>query len=89
MVQQPLGPSSLQRLYDHTWACQTRQDSSGRVIEPTQRSLPENAQHSQETDIHAPAGFETAIPSQQAEAADPRLRPRNHWDRPLYKYTYI
>ena len=36
----------------------------------------------QETDIHAPGGIRTHDPSKRA-AADPRLRPRGHWDRPL------
>ena len=34
---------------------------SRRVTSPTQRPLSENTQHSQETDIHHPAGFEPAI----------------------------
>jgi hypothetical protein len=29
------------------------------VISPTQRPLPDNTQHSQETDIHAPGGIRT------------------------------
>jgi hypothetical protein len=36
--------------------------SSRRVISPTQRPLPDNTQHSQKTDINAPARFEPAIP---------------------------
>ena len=32
----------------------SRQDSSGRVISPSQRPLPDNTQHSQQTNIHAP-----------------------------------
>jgi hypothetical protein len=32
--------------------------------------------------IHAPGGIRTRNPSKRA-AADPRLRPRGHWDRPL------
>jgi hypothetical protein len=47
-------------------------DSSGRVISPTQRPLPDNTQHSQETDIHAAGGIRTRNPSMRA-AADPRL----------------
>ena len=46
----------LLRFRDHN-----RATSSGRVISPTQRPLPDNTQHSQETDTHAPAGFESAI----------------------------
>ena len=49
------------------------------MITPTQRVLPEDTQHSQETDIHAPGGIRTRSPSMRA-AADPRLRPRGHWD---------
>jgi hypothetical protein len=33
------------------------------------------------TNIHAPGGIRTHNPSKRA-AADPRLRPRGHWDRP-------
>jgi hypothetical protein len=39
----------------------TRYDSSGRVISPTQRPLPDNTQHSQDTDTMSLAGFESAI----------------------------
>jgi hypothetical protein len=38
-----------------------------------------NAQHSQETNIHAPRGIQTNNPSKLA-AADLRLTPRRHWD---------
>jgi hypothetical protein len=40
------------------------------VISPTQRLLPDNTQHSQQTDIHAPAGFEPTIPASE--------RPQTH-----------
>ena len=43
----------------------TRYDSSGRVIGPAQRTPPDNTQHSQQTDIHAPAGFEPTIPTSE------------------------
>jgi len=39
---------------------------------PTQRVLPDNTQHTQETNIHAPRGIRTHSPSKRA-AADPRL----------------
>jgi len=39
--------------------------------QPTQRPLPVNTQHSQETDIHAAYGIRTCKPSKQA-VADPR-----------------
>jgi hypothetical protein len=48
----------------------------------TQRSLPDNTQHSQERNIHGPTGNRTRNPSKLA-AADPRLRQRGHWDRPV------
>jgi len=57
----------------------TRYDSSRRVISPSQRPLPDNTQHSQQTDIHALDGIPTCNPSKRA-AADPRHRPRDHWD---------
>ena len=40
-----------------------RWDSSGLVISPTQRPLPDNTQHSQETNMLQPAGFGPAIPA--------------------------
>jgi len=40
-------------------------------IGPSQRPLPDNTQHSQETDIHAPGGIGTCNTSKRA-AADPR-----------------
>ena len=43
---------------------------SGQVISPAQRPLPHNIQHSKETDIHAPAVFEPAIPASK--------RPQTH-----------
>jgi hypothetical protein len=43
-------------------------------------SLPDNTEHSQETDIHAPGGIRIPNPSKRT-AVDPRLRPRGHWDR--------
>ena len=61
-------------LHDYThWTHHTLEDPSGRTISPTQRPLPDNTQHSQETDIHAPEGFEPAIPESkrpQTEALD-------------------
>ena len=53
---------------------------------PSQRPLPDNTQQSQETGIHDPGRIRTRNPSKKA-AADPRLRPRGHWDRP-HKDTY-
>jgi hypothetical protein len=64
----------------HTTTHHIRYDSSGRVISSLQRPLPDNTQHSQQTDIHAPGGIRTHNLSRRA-AADPRLRLRSHWDR--------
>jgi len=41
--------------------------------------LPDNTQHSQERDIHVPAGIRTHNLCKR-EAADPRVRPRGHWN---------
>ena len=57
-----------------------RWDSSGRVINPSQRPLPDDTQYSQHTNIHAPGGIRTHDLSTRA-AADLRLRPRGHCDR--------
>ena len=54
-------------------------DSSGRMISPTQRTLPDNTQHSQQRDIHAPCRIRTHNPNKRA-AADPRLRQHGHWN---------
>jgi len=50
------------------------------IISPPQKPLPDTTQHSQETDIHAPGGIRTRNPSKRV-SAEPRLRPRGHWDR--------
>ena len=74
-------PLPLRGLRDHThWAHHTRQDSSERAVSPSQRPLRDNTQHSQQTGIHAPGGIRTHNPSKRT-TADPRLRPRGHWDR--------
>ena len=70
--------SSFARLHDHTQTRHTRQDSSGGVVSPTQRPIP-NTQHSQETDIHATGIIRTRNLSKRVDA-DLRLRPRCHWD---------
>jgi hypothetical protein len=47
-------------LHGHTHKTNhNRYASSGREISPTQRPLPDNTQHSQETDFHAPVGVRT------------------------------
>jgi hypothetical protein len=57
-----------------------RYDSSGRVIGPSKRPLRDNTQHTQENRHPCPGDIRTRNPSKRA-AADPRLRPRGHWDR--------
>ena len=41
----------------HITTHHSRYDSSGRVISSSQRSLPDNTRHSQQTNIHAPGGI--------------------------------
>ena len=41
----------------HTTTQHSRYDSSGRVISSSQRPLPDNTRHSQQTNIHAPGGI--------------------------------
>ena len=67
--------SSFTRILDHT----QRRTTVGR-IRLQEWSARRNIQHSQQTDIHAPGGIRTHSLSRRA-AADPRLRPRGHWDR--------
>ena len=50
------------------------------MISSSQRPLPNNTQHSQKTEIHAPAGIRTHNLSRPA-TAELRLRPRSHRDR--------
>ena len=50
------------------------------MISSSHRPLPDNTQHSQHTDIHAPGGIRTHNLSGRA-TVDLRLRPRGHWDR--------
>ena len=56
------------------------------MINPSQRPLPDNTQHSQQTNIQAPGGIRTHNRSRRA-AVDLRLRPRGHWDRLLFYNT--
>ena len=73
----------------HTTTHHSRYDSSGRVISSSQRPLPDNTQHSQQTEILAPGGIRTYNLGRRA-AADLCLRPRGHWDRPsLYIHLLI
>ena len=69
--------ASLWRRHDHT---QTHD-------RPSQRPLPDT-QHSQEWGIHAPGGIQTYNPINRA-GADPRLRPRDHWNWLKYSNKYL
>jgi len=51
-------------------------DSSVRGISPSQQTLPDNKQPSQDTQIHTPGGIRTT----KLQATNPRLRLRGHWD---------
>jgi len=81
MVPQPLMGQDL--LYD----VPRSQSDTHRLISTTQRPLPENTQHSQETSM-SPAGFELAIPS-SVRPWTPRLRSHSHWDRQIYVLTDV
>jgi len=56
------GPFIADDPWSHTHT-HIRQDSSGGVIGPSQRPLPDNTQQSQNTDIHVPWGIRTRNPS--------------------------
>ena len=64
----------------HTTTHHSRQDSSGRVISSSQRPLPDNTQHSQQTNIDAHGGIQIHNHNKRAAAVQ-RLRPSGHWDR--------
>ena len=72
----------------HTTTHHNRYDYSGRGTSPSQKPLPDNTQHSQQTDIHALGGIRTHDLSRWA-AADRRPRPRGYWDRHPYNNTYL
>ena len=78
----PVGQSFLihEVSRSNTTTHHSRQDSSGRVISPSQRPLPDNTQHSQQTDICVAGGIWTHS-LRKGAAADLRLRPGGHWDR--------
>jgi len=68
--------SSLSKLHDHTQTHHAQQDSSGPEISLSQRPLPDNTRHSQETNIHGPGVIRTCNPRKRA-VADPCLRLRS------------
>jgi hypothetical protein len=78
--------SLLSRLHDHTRTQHNRQLSSRRVIGQTHRDLylTTHKMHKRPTSVPS-GGIRTSNSSKRA-AADPRLRPRGHWDRQLIDY---
>ena len=52
----------------HTTTQHSRQDSSGRVISSSQRPMPDNTRHSQQTNIHVPGGIRAHDLSRRAAA---------------------
>ena len=80
LEQQPLVGQGLLIIKASRSQTHTLYDSSGRLVSPTQRLLPDNTQHSQETDIHATDGIWTRNPSKRA-VADRPVRPRGLCDQ--------
>jgi hypothetical protein len=78
-----LQPSAGYGLLVHEVSCShkttrhSQYNSSGQVISPSQRPLP-NTQHTQKTNIHARGGIRTHDRSRRA-AVDLRFRTRGHW----------
>jgi len=79
--------SSFFRFLDHT----QRHTTVGRTPldewPDRRRDFYLTAQHSKQTDNHAPSGIRNHNLSKRA-AADARLRPRGHWDRHCYTFKY-
>jgi hypothetical protein len=61
----------------HTQTHSSRQDSSGRVISPPQRHLPDDTQHSRQTS-NDPAGFEPTIPGSERQKT--HASSHGNWD---------
>ena len=59
--------SLLSRFHHHTQTHHARWDSSGRVIGPSQRPLPDNILPSQETHIHDNGGIRTRNPKSERQ----------------------
>jgi hypothetical protein len=75
----PVGPGPpLDRGFTITLRHTTH--SSGRMIGLKQRPLPDNTQHSKQTNIHALGVIRTSSHTRGA-ALCTRLRPRGYWDR--------
>jgi hypothetical protein len=69
-------------IWSHSDTHHIRWDSSGRGIGPSQRTLSDNTNTVQDK-CPCSGGIRTHDPSKRS-AADPRLRPRRHWNRPIF-----
>ena len=76
----------------HTTTHYSRYDSSGRVISSLQTPLPDDTQHSQQTDIHTPGRIRTHDRSRRAaadlhqERADAGTRSNNNRFLNFYRF---
>jgi hypothetical protein len=66
--------------WSHTTTHHSRWDSSGRVINSSQRPLPDNTQQSQQTTHPCPGGIWTHDLNRRT-TQNLRLRPHGHWNR--------
>jgi hypothetical protein len=76
-------PPHFSRLHNHTLFRHTTLGTTPLDEGPARRRdlyLTTHKNHKRQTDIHASGGIRTHDPSKRA-AADPRFRPRGHWDR--------
>jgi hypothetical protein len=69
IIETSLSQSDTRRLLGRLW----------KGDQPEAENLPDNTQHSQQTDNHAPGGIQTRSPSKRA-AGDPHLRRCGHWN---------
>jgi hypothetical protein len=80
-------PSSFTRFLYHTqWRTTVGRTPTGEWSARRRDLYLYNTQHSRQTNIHAPGGIQIHDFSKRA-AADPRLRPRGHWDRNIILCT--
>jgi hypothetical protein len=74
-------PPHFSRLHDHTLFRHTTLGRTPLDEGPARRRDYLTTLNTQKTDIHALVGIRTQNHRKRV-AADPRLRPRGHWDRP-------
>ena len=77
-----VSPKGLGFLYEvprpPQWYTNTQYGSTGLGIGQAQRPVPDNTQHSKETNTHAPGGIRTCNKSKRT-AVEPRLRRGDQW----------